>query len=110
MQAADRIGILATWSMLANPANDQRWRDWAVIYSLGFMIGTHKMHYVTGTFAAIALISIAVFSFQNLGAVEVSFLVWSVNISKCIVIIGAYVLGMVSGWGLIELIKKTLAK
>ena len=68
------------------------------------------MKYVTGTLAVIALISIAIFSIQNLGAVEVSFLVWSVSISKCIVIIGAYVLGMVSGWGLVELIKQTLAK
>jgi uncharacterized integral membrane protein len=68
------------------------------------------MKYVTGTLAVIALISIAIFSIQNLGAVEVSFLVWSVSISKCIVIIGAYVLGMVSGWGLVELIKHTLAK
>ncbi len=64
------------------------------------------MRYVTGAIAAVALIAIAIFAVQNLGAVEVSFLVWSVSISKCVVILGTYLLGMVSGWGLIEVIKR----
>lgn len=64
------------------------------------------MRYVTGAIAAVALIAIAIFAVQNLSAVEVSFLVWSVSISKCVVILGTYLLGMVSGWGLIEVIKR----
>ena len=64
------------------------------------------MKYVTSILAAIALIAIVIFSIQNLEAIDVSFLVWSMSISKVIVIIGAYVLGMISGWGLVELTKR----
>lgn len=66
------------------------------------------MRYLTTGLAAIALLAIVIFSIQNLGGVEVSFLFWSTTISKCVVIIGAYLLGMVSGWGLVELLKKSL--
>ncbi len=66
------------------------------------------MRYLTVGLAAIALLAIVVFSIQNLGAVEVSFLFWSAKISKCVVIIGAYLLGMISGWGLVELLKRAL--
>lgn len=68
------------------------------------------MHYITGALAAIALIAIAIFSLQNMEAVEVSFLVWSATISKFLVIIGAYLLGMITGWGLVELIRKSFQK
>ncbi len=68
------------------------------------------MRYVTGAIAAVALLAIAIFAIQNLAAVEVSFLVWSISISKCVVILGAYLFGMVSGWGLMELIKHLFQK
>ncbi len=66
------------------------------------------MRYLTTGLAAVALLAIVIFSIQNLGGVEVSFLFWSMTLSKCVVIIGAYLLGMVSGWGLVELLKKFL--
>lgn len=66
------------------------------------------MRYVTTGLAAVALIAVAVFSIQNLQRVDVSFLLWSATIPKCLVVIGAYLLGMVSGWGLVELLKKSL--
>jgi uncharacterized integral membrane protein len=68
------------------------------------------MKYVTGTLAAIALLAIVIFSVQNLAAIEVSFLIWKMSISKVVVIIGSYVLGMISGWGLVEVIKRLAAK
>ncbi|MCR9293550.1 MAG: LapA family protein [bacterium] len=67
------------------------------------------MHYVTTALAVIALAAIVIFSLQNLEAVEVDFLFWSVNISKVLVIVGTYVLGMVTGWGLVEVVKRYLA-
>jgi len=66
------------------------------------------MKYVTGVLAAIALLAIIIFSIQNLEAIDVSFLFWSASISKVVVIIGTYLLGMISGWGLVELIKRVL--
>ncbi len=64
------------------------------------------MKYVTYALAAIALLAILIFAVQNLGAVEVSFLAWTLSMSKFVVIIASYVLGMVSGWGLVELFKR----
>jgi lipopolysaccharide assembly protein A len=64
------------------------------------------MRYVTGALAIVALVAIAIFSIQNLEAVEVSFLAWSIDISKFLVIIGTYLLGMITGWGLVDLLKR----
>ena len=68
------------------------------------------MHIVTSVLAAIALIAIIIFSVQNLESDSVSFLTWSVEIPKFLVVIGAYLLGMVSGWGLFDLFKRSLRK
>jgi uncharacterized integral membrane protein len=64
------------------------------------------MKYITGALAAVALLAIIIFSLQNLEAIDVSFLFWSTSISKVVVIIGTYALGMVSGWGVVELFKR----
>jgi uncharacterized integral membrane protein len=66
------------------------------------------MHYVTTTLAAIALIAVVIFSVQNLEAIDVSFLTWSISMSKVIVILGSYLLGMVTGWGLVSVIKRSM--
>ena len=66
------------------------------------------MHYVTTALAAVALIAIIIFSVQNLAAIDVSFLMWTASMSKVVVILGSYVLGMVSGWGLVSLIKHSM--
>lgn len=66
------------------------------------------MHYIKGFVAAIALIAIIIFSVQNLAAIDVSFLIWTASMSKVVVIIGSYVLGMISGWGLVGLIKHSM--
>lgn len=64
------------------------------------------MRYVTGTVAALLFLIVGVVSFQNREAVDVSFLVWSTSLPKVFLILGTYVLGMVSGWGLVELVKR----
>ena len=68
------------------------------------------MRYISGALAIIALVAIVIFSIQNMEAIDVSFLIWSASISKVIVIIGTYVLGMLTGWGLVELIKRFWAE
>jgi uncharacterized integral membrane protein len=68
------------------------------------------MRYISGALAIIALVAIVIFSIQNLQAIDVSFLIWSASISKVIVIICTYVLGMLTGWGLVELIKRFWAE
>ena len=66
------------------------------------------MRYVTTALAAVALLAVIVFSVQNLQSVDVSFLAWSMNTPTFVVVLGSYLLGMVSGWGLVELIKKLM--
>ena len=66
------------------------------------------MKYVTGTLAIVLLITILIFAVQNLEIVDVSLLIWSMKIRKIFLILGTYVLGMVSGWGAMELIKRSM--
>jgi putative membrane protein len=63
------------------------------------------MQYVTGALAVLLLFLVAAFAIQNLGAVDVSLLFWSISVRKFVLILVVYVLGMLSGWGLVELIK-----
>jgi uncharacterized integral membrane protein len=63
------------------------------------------MRYVIGVVVGVLLLAILIFAVQNLAAVDVSFLVWSINIPKVVVILGSYVLGMITGWGLVEVVK-----
>ena len=57
------------------------------------------------TFAAITL-----FAFQNGESISVSFLTRSAQIPKFAVIAGSYLLGMVTGWGLIGFIKHAIKR
>lgn len=67
------------------------------------------MNYVTAALGILALILIAVFSVQNLASVEVSLLFWTFTASKVVVILVAFILGMLTGWSLVALIKKLFA-
>lgn len=64
------------------------------------------MRYVTGVLAILVLVVMLVFGIQNREVVDVSFLVWTMSLPKIFLILGIYALGMVSGVGLIELIKR----
>jgi putative membrane protein len=64
------------------------------------------MNYVIGTVAVLLLVVVVIFSIQNLEAIDVSFLFWSMSVPKFLLILGTYVLGTVSGWGLVELVKQ----
>ena len=56
---------------------------------------------MAGLFALVVLI----FAVQNLDSVDVSFLLWSMTVPKVLLILGTYVLGVFSGWGLLAVIK-----
>jgi uncharacterized integral membrane protein len=68
------------------------------------------MRYVIGFVVGVLVLAILVFAVQNLEAVDVLFLAWSVHVPKVVVILGSYVLGMVTGWGLVEVIKMAFRK
>jgi uncharacterized integral membrane protein len=63
------------------------------------------MRYVVAALWTLLLV-ILVFSVQNRASVDVSFLLWSVSLPKVFLILGTYLLGMLSCWGLVGLIKR----
>lgn len=65
---------------------------------------------ITTGLAIAAIAVIAIFSLQNLDSFKVWFLFWSVDVSKIVVILGSYVLGMLTGGSLFHLMKKSLQK
>ena len=66
------------------------------------------MKYVTGTIAVLLFITILIFSIQNLEIVDVRLLTWSMQIRKVVLIMGTYLLGMLSGWGAVEIVKRAI--
>jgi uncharacterized integral membrane protein len=64
------------------------------------------MRYLTGALGVLLLVIVIVFAAQNRQAVDVSFLVWTATLPKIFLILGTYLLGMLSGWGLLELLKR----
>jgi len=68
------------------------------------------MHYISRVLAILALIVIIIFSVQNWDSVNVSFLNWSLTVPIVVLVIGVYILGMVSGWSLVHLFQRGLSK
>jgi uncharacterized integral membrane protein len=66
------------------------------------------MKYVTGAITVLLLLVVLIIGFQNWASVEVKFLFWSFSAPKLLLILATYVLGMLSGWGLLEVVKKAL--
>ena len=64
------------------------------------------MHYLTTALAFIAVVTIAIFAIQNLQVVEVDFLFWSMKLSKFLIILGSYLMGILTGLGIVVLVKR----
>jgi uncharacterized integral membrane protein len=64
------------------------------------------MSYVKGILAVVLLLLVLIVALQNREGVDVAFLLWTFRSPKILLILGTYLLGMFSGWGLLELIKR----
>ena len=64
------------------------------------------MRYVVAAISILLFLMILIFAVQNFEAVPVTFLKWSVSMPKIFLILGTYVLGMLTGWGLVEVVKR----
>ena len=60
------------------------------------------MRYVVGAISILLFLIILIFAIQNFEAVPVKFLAWSISMPKIFLILGTYVMGMLTGWGLVE--------
>ncbi len=67
------------------------------------------MKYVTGTLAVILFLIVVIFSIQNGESVDVSLLMWKISTPKVFLILGTYLLGMLSGWGAVEMLKRAMS-
>ena len=67
---------------------------------------SRAMRYVVAAISILLFLLVLIFSIQNLASVDVAFLRWSISMPKVFLILGTYVLGMLTGWGLVELIKR----
>ena len=59
--------------------------------------------------SVILLILIIIFSFQNMGIITVKLFNWSLSLPTAIVIILAYILGMMTGGILVSLLKTLIS-
>ncbi len=68
------------------------------------------MRYVTTALFVLLSLLVLTFAIQNREPVDVALLVWSMSLPKIFLILGTYVMGMLSGWGLVEIAKRLLQK
>ncbi len=54
------------------------------------------------------LIVVLIFAVQNLSAMEVMFLGWTITLPKAAVIVVSYLLGMVSGYSVLAFVRRGL--
>lgn len=68
------------------------------------------MKHIKTFFAAILLILIVIFSFQNMEVIDLKFFNWSVQMPVAINIIIFYILGMLTGGMLFSLLRQLFAQ
>ena len=68
------------------------------------------MRYVTTALLIVFSLVVLIFAIQNREPVDVAFLMWSMSLRKIYLVLGTYVLGMFSGWGIVEIAKRLLQK
>lgn len=66
------------------------------------------MQYAKGALAVLVLLAIVVFSVQNREVIDVAFLSWSLSVPKVLIIVGTYVLGMITGAWMYDFLKYLL--
>ncbi len=68
------------------------------------------MRFLQATLLIVFLASVAAFALQNNGLVPVKFLVWGITAPMSVLVVGVYVLGMVSGGAVFGFIRRSIRK
>ncbi len=68
------------------------------------------MRYVYGIILILFLGLVFIFSIQNLKYVELRFLTWTMSLPLAALIVGSYLLGMVSGWTVLGFVRQSYRK
>ena len=68
------------------------------------------MRIVYAAFLLVFVAVIAIFCVQNLTTASVSFLGWSLSMPLPLLVLVVYLLGMVTGWGFLSIIRRSIAR
>lgn len=66
------------------------------------------MRSLSTVLSVLLLVAMVIFAVQNLESVDVQFLVFALKMPKILLILLVFLFGMVSGWGLVDLLKKAV--
>jgi len=56
------------------------------------------------------IVAIAIFCFQNMQTIAITYLGWSISAPLPIVVLLVYVLGMVTGWGVLDFVRRSIRR
>ena len=68
------------------------------------------MRFFQATLLLVFLLSVAAFALQNNGLVSVSFLAWKLSAPMSVLIVGVYLLGMISGGAVFGFVRRSIRK
>ena len=68
------------------------------------------MRFFQATILIVFLAMVAAFAIQNNGLAKVSFLIWEISAPLSILIVGVYVLGMLSGGAVFGFVRRSIRR
>jgi len=68
------------------------------------------MKWLQGTLLLIFLGAVGLFAVQNTQTITISFWKWGVSSSLALVILGSYVVGMLSGWTVVAFLTRSIQR
>ena len=68
------------------------------------------MRYLLGLILLIFLGAVGLFAVQNTQAITVKFWNWGLTAPVAILAIGAYLLGMISGWNVVAFVRSSISR
>lgn len=66
------------------------------------------MRIINTALLLIFFVILLVFCLQNLTTVDLKFLSWGVTVPMPLLIVGVYLFGMLSGWGVVSFLRKSI--
>ena len=68
------------------------------------------MRVIYGAILIVFAVAVGIFCVQNLQTVSMTYLNWKMSLPLPLLVVVVYLLGMVSGWGMIGFLRKSLRR
>ncbi len=66
------------------------------------------MRVIYGAVLLLFAAAVAIFCIQNLQTISIAYLGWKINLPLPIVVLLVYLFGMISGWGLLSFLRRSI--